>query len=81
MKLMQIMEARLTTTNFKKEVGSMQLELQINEKMSCSCINVNDTNELALTISRLRRMAYNKVDAAIDIATADFLKSKLKNID
>ena len=78
---MQIMKALLTTTNFKKDVGSMQLELQMNEKMSCSCINVNDTNELALTISRLRRMAYNKVDTLIDTATADFLKSKLKNID
>ena len=75
------MKALLTTTNFKKDVGSMQLELQMNEKMSCSCINVNDTNELALTISRLRRMAYNKVDTLIDTATADFLKSKLKNID
>ena len=78
---MQIMKALLTTTNFKKDVGSMQLELQMNEKMSCSCINVNDTNELALTISQLRRMAYNKVDTLIDTATADFLKSKLKNID
>ena len=78
---MQIMKALLTTTNFKKDVGSMQLELQMNEKMSCSCINVNDTNELALTISRLRRMAYNKVDTLIDTATADFLKSKLKQID
>lgn len=75
------MKALLTTTNFKKDVGSMQLELQMNEKMSCSCISVNDTNELALTISRLRRMAYNKVDTLIDTATADFLKSKLKNID
>ena len=75
------MKARLTTTNFRKEVGVLHLELQMNEKMSCSCINVNDTNELALTISRLRKMAYNKVDTLIDTATADFLKSKLKNID
>ena len=75
------MGARLTTINFKKDVGSMQLELQMDEKISCSCINVNDTNELALTISRLRKMAYNKVDTLIDTATADFLKSKLKNID
>ena len=75
------MRAQLTTTNFKKEVGSMQLELQMNEKMSCSCINVDDTNELALTISRLRKMAYSKVDTLIDTATADFLKSKLKHID
>ena len=38
-------------------------------------------DEVNLTIYNLRKMAYRKVDAAIDMATADFLKGKLKNIE
>lgn len=75
------MKARLTTTNFRNKVGSMHLELQMDEKIDCSCINIDDTNELALTVSHLRKMAQNKVDAAIDNAVANFLKNKFKSID
>ena len=75
------MNAKLTQCNFKGDVGTMRLNLNGECVLNCACANVTDINEVNLTIHNLRKMAYNKVDAAIDIATADFLKGKLKNID
>lgn len=75
------MNAKLTQCNFKGDMGTMRLNLNGECVLNCACANITNFDEVNLTIHNLRKMAYNKVDAAIDIATADFLKSKLKNID
>ena len=75
------MNAKLTQYNFKGDVGTMRLNLNGECVLNCACANITNFDEVNLTIHNLRKMAYNKVDAAIDIATADFLKGKLKNID
>ena len=76
-----MMNAKLTQCNFKGDMGTMRLNLNGECVLNCACANVTNFDEVNLTIHNLRKMAYNKVDAAIDIATADFLKGKLKNID
>lgn len=75
------MNAKLTKCNFKGDMGTMRLNLNGECVLNCACANITSFDEVNLTIHNLRKMAYNKVDAAIDIATADFLKGKLKNID
>lgn len=75
------MNAKLTQSNFKDDVGTMHLNLNGECILNCACANITDFDEVNLTIHNLRKMAYCKVDAAIDMATADFLKSKLKQID
>lgn len=75
------MNAKLTQCNFKGDMGTMRLNLNGECVLNCACANVTNFDEVNLTIHNLRKMAYNKVDTAIDIATADFLKGKLKNID
>ena len=75
------MKATLTQHNFKGDVCSMQLNLNGECVLNCACANITDFNEVNLTIHNLRKMAYHKVDVAIDMATADFLKGKLKNIE
>ena len=75
------MNAKLTQCNFKGDMGTMRLNLNGECVLNCACANVTNFDEVNLTIHNLRKMAYNKVDAVIDIATADFLKGKLKNID
>ena len=75
------MNAKLTQSNFRDDVCTMRLNLNGECVLNCACANITDFNEVNLTIHNLRKMAYRKVDAAIDTATADFLKGKLKNID
>ena len=75
------MKAKLTQSNFRDDVCTMHLNLNGECVLNCACANITDFNEVNLTIHNLRKMAYRKVDAAIDTATADFLKNKLKNID
>ena len=75
------MNAKLTQSNFRDDVCTMRLNLNGECVLNCACANITDIDEVNITIHHLRKMAYHKVDAAIDIATADFLKSKLKNID
>lgn len=75
------MNAKLTQCDFKGDVCTMRLNLNGECVLNCACANVTDFNEVNMTIHNLRKMAYNKVDAAIDIATADFLKGKPKQID
>ena len=75
------MNAKLTQCNFKGDMGAMRLNLNGECVLNCACANITNFDEVNLTIHNLRKMAYNKVDTAIDIATANFLKGKLKNID
>ena len=75
------MNAKLTQSNFKDNVGTMHLNLNGECVLNCACANITDFDEVNLTIRNLRKMAYHKVDAAIDSAVSDFMKGKLKNID
>lgn len=76
------MKATLSQHNFKGDVASMHLDINIDSsELKCACANITDIDEINITISNLRKMAHRRVDTLIDTATADFLKSKLKNID
>ena len=79
-------EKDLEELNIKLEKRQMcqflkyyELLVEWNSFMNLTAIT--DFDEVNLRIHKLRKMAYHKVDEAIDMATADFLKSKLKNID
>ena len=75
------MKATITQSNFKGDVGAMQLDLQLDStKLKCACSNITDICDVTQTIANLRKIAHNRVDTLIDIATADFMKGKLKNI-
>ena len=76
------MKATITQSNFKGDVGAMQLDLQLDStKLKCACADITDIGDVTKTIANLRKLTHNRVDVLIDIATADFMKSKLKNID
>ena len=75
------MNAKLTQSNFKDDVGTMHLNLNGECVLNCACANITDFDEVNLTIHNLRKMAYRKIDAAIDVAVGDFMKGKIKNID
>lgn len=75
------MNAKLTQSNFKGDVGSMHLNLNGECTLTCACANITDFDEVSLTVNNLRKMAYNKIDAAIDVAVGDFMRGKLKNIE
>lgn len=75
------MNAKLTQSNFKADVGTMRLNLNGECVLNCACANITDFDEVNLTINNLRKMAYRKIDAVIDVAVGDFMKDKLKNID
>lgn len=78
---MDTMNAKLTQSNFKGDVGSMHLNLNGECTLTCACANITDFNEVSLTVNNLRKMAYSKVDDVIDKAVGDFMKGKIKNID
>lgn len=59
----------------------MQLNLNGECVLNCACANITDFNEFNLTVNNLRKMAYAKVNDAIDKAVGDFMKCKIKNID
>ena len=75
------MNAKLTQSNFKGDVSSIHLNLNGECTLTCACANITDFNEVSLTVNNLRKMAYAKVDDAIDKAVGDFMKGKLKQID
>lgn len=75
------MNAKLTQSNFKGDVGTMSLNLNSECVLNCACANITDFNEVSLTVNNLRKMAHTKVDDAIDKAIGDFIKGKIKNID
>lgn len=75
------MKAKLTVNNFRRTMGSMQLDLQITDPLKCACSDLTDIDAVYSTIANLRTLTHRQVDNAIDCATADFLKSKLKNIE
>lgn len=75
------MNAKLTQNNFKGDVGTMRLNLNGECVVNCTCADITNFDEINLTIHNLRKMAYKRVDAAIDTAVGDFMKGKIKKID
>ena len=54
------MNAKLTQSNFKGDVGSMHLNLNGECTLTCACANITDFNEVSLTVNNLRKMALYK---------------------
>ena len=75
------MNAKLTQIKFKDDICTMRLNLNGECTLNCACANITDFTEVNATIHNLRKMAYRKIDAAIDVAVGDFMRGKLKNID
>lgn len=76
------MKAKLTQQYFKDKMGSLHLDISLDPvKLKCACIDLENINDVSQTISSLRRMAHQRVDALIDGATAEFIRSKIKNND
>lgn len=61
--------------------GVFRLSIESKEHCDFGCNNSHDPQEIITSLGDARRQLHNKLDTAIDAATADFLKSKLKNID
>ena len=78
---MDTMNAKLTQSNFKDNVGTMRLNLNGECVVNCACADITDFDEVNITIHNLRKLAYKRVDSAIDTAVGDFMKGKIKNID
>ena len=75
------MKAILSQHNFRGNICSMNLDIKLDSnRLNCACIDITNIDEISTTISNLRRMAHNRLDALIDTATADFMKGKFKNI-
>lgn len=62
-------------------MGSVILDLELDECLNFSCANVDDMNEVYHTIESIRRTIHGKIDDQIDDAVAVYLRNKYKYID
>lgn len=75
------MNAKIKTVGEYHDAGVYRLKIEFKAHQDFGCDNYNDIQEVVKGIGEARRHLHNKLDAAIDTAAADFLKSKLKKID
>ena len=61
--------------------GVFRLKIESKEHCDFGCNDSRDPQEIIRSLGDARRQLHNRLDTAIDMATADFLKSKLKNIE
>lgn len=61
--------------------GVFRLSVEYKAHYDFGCNDSHDPQEIIKSLGDARRQLHNKLDTVIDAATADFLKSKLKNID
>lgn len=61
--------------------GVFRLKIESKEHCDFGCNDSHDPQEIIKSLGDARRQLHNRLDTAIDMATADFLKSKLKNIE
>ena len=75
------MKATIKAVSEYGNSGIFRLNIESNEHCDFGCNNSHDPQEIITSLGDARSQLHNKLDTAIDAATADFLKSKLKNID
>lgn len=75
------MKATIKTLGEYSDSGVYRLQVEANSHQDFGCDNSHDPLEITKYIGNVRRRFHNELDVAIDAATAEFLKSKLKNID
>lgn len=75
------MKATIKTVGEYGNSGVFRLNIESKEHCDFGCNDSHDPQEIITALGDARRKLHNTLDAAIDAATADFLKSKLKNID
>lgn len=75
------MKATIKSVGEYGNSGVFRLSVEYKAHYDFGCNNSHDPQEIITSLGDARRQLHNKLDIAIDAATADFLKSKLKNID
>ena len=75
------MKAVIKTLGEYGKAGVYRLELKSQSHYDIGCDNVQNLLDIQQVLGDARRSLHNELDIAIDAATADFLKRKLKNID
>lgn len=75
------MKATIKAVSEYGNSGIFRLNIESNEHCDFGCNDSRDPQEIITALGDARRKLHNTLDAAIDAATADFLKNKLKNID
>lgn len=75
------MKATIKTLGEYSGAGVYRLEVKSKSHYDFGCDDYRDPVDIQKMVSDARRQLHNELDIAIDAATADFLKSKLKNID
>lgn len=75
------MTATIKTLGEYRKAGVYRLEVKSQSHYDIGCDNVQNLLDIQKVLGDARRSLHNELDIAIDAATADFLKRKLKNID
>ena len=75
------MKATIKTLGEYHGAGVYRLEVKSQSHYDFGCDDYEDPIDIQKMIGDARRSLHNELDIAIDAATADFLKSKLKKID
>lgn len=75
------MKATIKSVGEYGAAGVFRLKVDSKDHYDFGCNNSHDPQELIQSLGEARRQLHNRLDTAIDSATAEFLKSKLKNID
>lgn len=74
------MNATIKTLGEYSKAGVYRLKVKSNSHYDFGCDDCSDPVDIQKMIGDARRNLHNELDIAIDAATADFLKHKLKNI-
>ena len=75
------MRATIKTVGEYHDAGVFRLKVDCKDHTDFGCNDCTNVNEVIKSVGEARRHLHDKLDIAIDAATADFLKSKLKTID
>ena len=75
------MKATIKTLGEYRGAGVYRLEVKSNGHHDFGCDDCCNPIDIQKMVGDARRQLHNELDIAIDAATTDFLKSKLKNID
>ena len=75
------MKATIKTLGEYCGAGVYRLEVKSNGHYDFGCDDYHDPVDIQKMVGDARRQLHNELDIAIDAATAEFMKSKLKNID
>lgn len=75
------MKAVIKTLGEYGKAGVYRLEVKSQSHCDIGCDDVQNPLDIQKVLGDARRSLHNELDIAIDAATVDFLKRKLKNID